>query len=151
MCVRCSTFNLFPGVLFCPASPPTVYLPLPCIAGEFGCAMVYLHEIAPANKKGLVGSIGFASAMSGCMLGVLAVVIVEATFNPGKQQSLGHAIPRMVTGSTCSAVCLSSFHECGCSCCRLQTISVRLVGFVVDHHAIYSHNWDNNKDQAPDI
>jgi H+/Cl- antiporter ClcA len=46
--------------------------------------MVYLHEIAPARAKGLVGSIGFASAMVGCMLGVLIVVIVEAIFSPGE-------------------------------------------------------------------
>jgi hypothetical protein len=55
--------------------------------GEFGCAMVYLHEIAPARAKGLVGSIGFASAMVGCMLGVLVVVIVEAIFTPGEERS----------------------------------------------------------------
>jgi hypothetical protein len=55
-------------------------------AGEFGCAMVYLHEIAPARAKGLVGSIGVASAMVGCMLGVLVVVIMEAIFTPGEER-----------------------------------------------------------------
>jgi hypothetical protein len=49
--------------------------------------MVYLHEVAPGRAKGLVGSIGFASAMVGCMLGVLAVVIVEAIFSPGERCS----------------------------------------------------------------
>jgi H+/Cl- antiporter ClcA len=53
--------------------------------------MVYLHEIAPARAKGLVGSIGFASAMVGCMLGVLIVVIVEAIFSPGEQAAVAAA------------------------------------------------------------
>uniref|UniRef100_A0A383VPF9 Major facilitator superfamily (MFS) profile domain-containing protein n=1 Tax=Tetradesmus obliquus TaxID=3088 RepID=A0A383VPF9_TETOB len=59
------------------------------MGGQFGCAMVYLHEIAPAKAKGLVGSIGVASAMVGCMLGVLVVVIVEAIFGPGQMLLFG--------------------------------------------------------------
>lgn len=46
--------------------------------------MVYLHEIAPSNMKGMVGSLGFVSAMFGCMMGVLMVVVMEAIFNPSK-------------------------------------------------------------------
>jgi hypothetical protein len=38
-----------------------------------------------------VGSIGFASAMVGCMLGVLAVVIVEAIFSPGESAAAAAA------------------------------------------------------------
>jgi hypothetical protein len=53
-------------------------------AGEFGSALVYLHEIGPCSRQGFTGAIGFASATSGCMLGVLVVVIVEAIFNRGK-------------------------------------------------------------------
>lgn len=39
---------------------------------------MYLHEIASQKRKGFTGSIGFASAISGCMLGVLVVLILES-------------------------------------------------------------------------
>jgi MFS family permease len=70
--------------VFAAAAAVAVRTMFSAAAGEFGCAMVYLHEIAPAKAKGFVGSIGFASAMVGCMLGVLIVVIVEAIFTPGE-------------------------------------------------------------------
>jgi hypothetical protein len=40
-------------------------------------AQVYLHEIASTRRKGFTGSIGFASAISGCILGVLVVLVLE--------------------------------------------------------------------------
>jgi hypothetical protein len=49
--------------------------------------MVYLYEMGPNRVKGLIGSIGVASAMVGCMMGVLAVVIMEAIFSPGERVS----------------------------------------------------------------
>ena len=43
---------------------------------------VYLHEIASKRRQGFTGSIGFASAISGCMLGVLVVMVLEVLLNP---------------------------------------------------------------------
>jgi hypothetical protein len=43
---------------------------------------VYLHEIASKKRQGFTGSIGFASAMFGCMLGVLVVLVLELVLTP---------------------------------------------------------------------
>uniref|UniRef100_A0A383VN35 Major facilitator superfamily (MFS) profile domain-containing protein n=1 Tax=Tetradesmus obliquus TaxID=3088 RepID=A0A383VN35_TETOB len=81
------------------------------MGGEFGCAMVYLHEIAPAKAKGLVGSIGFASAMVGCMLGVLIVVIVEAIFSPAAQMLIfGWRLPFLLSIISASAAFALRMH-----------------------------------------
>ncbi|WIA20646.1 hypothetical protein OEZ85_005024 [Tetradesmus obliquus] len=80
------------------------------MGGEFGCAMVYLHEIAPAKAKGLVGSIGFASAMVGCMLGVLIVVIVEAIFSPAQMLIFGWRLPFLLSIISASAAFALRMH-----------------------------------------
>ncbi|WIA40965.1 hypothetical protein OEZ86_004615 [Tetradesmus obliquus] len=80
------------------------------MGGEFGCAMVYLHEIAPAKAKGLVGSIGFASAMVGCMLGVLVVVIVEAIFSPAQMLIFGWRLPFLLSIISASAAFALRMH-----------------------------------------
>lgn len=48
------------------------------------CLQVYLHEIAEQHRQGFLSSIGFASAISGCMLGVLVVLILELIFSPSQ-------------------------------------------------------------------
>eukprot|EP00882_Tetradesmus_deserticola_P006784 GHRQ01007142.1.p1 GENE.GHRQ01007142.1~~GHRQ01007142.1.p1 ORF type:complete len:279 (+),score=79.58 GHRQ01007142.1:235-1071(+) len=80
------------------------------MGGEFGCAMVYLHEIAPAKAKGIVGSLGFASAMVGCMLGVLVVVIMEAIFTPAQMLHFGWRIPFLLSSVSAAAAVALRLH-----------------------------------------
>ncbi|KAF8062751.1 kgtP [Scenedesmus sp. PABB004] len=67
------------------------------VGGEFGSAMVYLHEIAPPARKAMVGSIGFVSSMFGCALGVVVVMVVEAIFNDAQMLLFGWRIPFLLS------------------------------------------------------
>ncbi|KAF6255166.1 major facilitator superfamily domain-containing protein [Scenedesmus sp. NREL 46B-D3] len=46
------------------------------MGGEFGAAMVYLHEIADARYKAVTGSLGYVSLGIGVVIGILTVVMV---------------------------------------------------------------------------
>lgn len=46
------------------------------MGGEFGAAMVYLHEIADARYKAVTGSLGYVSLGVGVVIGILVVVMV---------------------------------------------------------------------------
>lgn len=46
------------------------------MGGEFGAAMVYLHEIADPRWKALTGSLGYISLGVGVVIGILMVVAV---------------------------------------------------------------------------
>jgi MHS family proline/betaine transporter-like MFS transporter len=56
------------------------------MGGEFGAAMVYLHEIAPPSCKTLAGSVGYVSLGIGVMLGILMTVFMMTVTTPGEAQ-----------------------------------------------------------------
>jgi hypothetical protein len=66
-------------------------------------AQVYLHEIASKRHKGFTGSIGFASAISGCMLGVLAVLVLEVALSPAQMLQFGWRLPFLASVVSASA------------------------------------------------
>eukprot|EP00878_Enallax_costatus_P017013 GHUV01017861.1.p1 GENE.GHUV01017861.1~~GHUV01017861.1.p1 ORF type:complete len:573 (+),score=108.97 GHUV01017861.1:493-2211(+) len=80
------------------------------MGGEFGSAMVYLHEIAPDDMQGMIGSLGFVSAMFGCMTGVLIVVIMEAIFNTSQMLVFGWRIPFLLSSVSASAAIALRMH-----------------------------------------
>eukprot|EP00775_Hariotina_reticulata_P009249 gene9249-9415_t len=80
------------------------------MGGEFGSALVYLHEIGPRSRQGFTGAIGFAAAMVGCLLGVLVVVIVEAIFNKDQMLLFGWRIPFLISIISASAALILRLH-----------------------------------------
>lgn len=64
----------------------------PCCC--YCCAQVYLSELAPKHRQGLVGALGFVAAMTGCGLGVVMVMIVEAGTNDGAHAAIGSCVLR---------------------------------------------------------
>lgn len=55
------------------------------VGGEFGSAIVYLYEMAPRHRKGLVASLGQLAISPGIMLGIGACLAVLYGCSPGKQ------------------------------------------------------------------
>lgn len=74
------------------------------------CTQVYLHEIASRRSKGLCGSIGFASAISGCMLGVLVVLVLEAALSPTQMMVFGWRLPFLASAVSASAALALRLH-----------------------------------------
>eukprot|EP00775_Hariotina_reticulata_P009250 gene9250-9416_t len=53
------------------------------MGGEFGSAVVYLYEVAPRHRKGLVASLGEQAIAPGIILGILCCQIVLYACSPG--------------------------------------------------------------------
>lgn len=54
------------------------------MGGEFGAAMVYLHEIADPRYKAVTGSLGYISLGVGVVIGILVVICVTQLISPGE-------------------------------------------------------------------
>jgi hypothetical protein len=58
------------------------------MGGEFGAAMVYLHEIADPRYKAVTGSLGYISLGVGVVIGILVVICVTSLISPGELRSV---------------------------------------------------------------
>jgi MHS family proline/betaine transporter-like MFS transporter len=54
------------------------------MGGEFGAAMVYLHEIATPKFKALTGSLGYISLGLGVVIGILMVTLMVGVVSAGE-------------------------------------------------------------------
>lgn len=80
------------------------------IGGEFGAALVFLHEIAPAQHKALSGSGGFAASMAGIGLGVAATMAVVGACSPAQLARWGWRVPLLLASLTAAASLLLRIH-----------------------------------------
>lgn len=80
------------------------------MGGEFGCSLVYLHEVAPPKRKGLSGSMGFAAAIGGIGFGTAMVMIVDAACSPDQLELYGWRVPFLLAFVTASAALLMRMH-----------------------------------------
>uniref|UniRef100_A0A383VDF7 Major facilitator superfamily (MFS) profile domain-containing protein n=1 Tax=Tetradesmus obliquus TaxID=3088 RepID=A0A383VDF7_TETOB len=70
------------------------------MGGEFGAAMVYLHEIADARYKAVTGSLGYVSLGVGVVIGILVVVMVISLI-PGEALLVwGWRVPFLMSVAT---------------------------------------------------
>ncbi|KAI8470012.1 MAG: major facilitator superfamily domain-containing protein [Monoraphidium minutum] len=80
------------------------------MGGEFGCSLVYLHEVAPARRKGLSGALGFAAAIGGIAFGVALVMIMTAACSAAQLALWGWRVPFLLAFVTASAAMLMRLH-----------------------------------------
>ena len=73
-----------PMVLKCPLIYDMCLIQGLAMGGEFGAAMVYLHEIATPKNKALTGSLGYISLGVGVVIGILMVTLIVGTVNAGE-------------------------------------------------------------------
>jgi len=63
------------------------------LGGEFSGCVVYLTEHAPANRRGLVGSIVYVSQCLGMLLGLLIAYLLSVFLSPDDLWSFGWRLP----------------------------------------------------------
>lgn len=80
------------------------------MGGEFGCSLVYLHEVAPPRRKGLGGAMGFAAAIGGIGFGVLVVMIIIAACPQDSLILWGWRVPFLLAAFTAGAAVLLRLH-----------------------------------------
>jgi len=67
------------------------------MGGEFGAAMVYLHEIAVPKFKALTGSLGYISLGIGVVIGILMTVLMVAVTSPEAFEVWGWRVPFLIS------------------------------------------------------
>lgn len=76
------------------------------MGGEFGAAMVYLHEIADPRYKAVTGSLGYISLGVGVVIGILVVICVTQLISPENLLVWGWRIPFLLAVTTLIAATL---------------------------------------------
>ena len=74
--------------------------------GEFGSAISYLIEWAPARRRGLYGSFHQLGAGTGLLMGALATAVLNSLLSPGQVLAWGWRIPFLLGGALAFAAFL---------------------------------------------
>ncbi|WIA36065.1 hypothetical protein OEZ86_007421 [Tetradesmus obliquus] len=67
------------------------------VGGEFGSAIVYLFETAPAHRKGAIASLGQAAIAPGIAFGLIACLVVMYACTPAQLLQWGWRVPFLLT------------------------------------------------------
>ncbi|KAF6255165.1 major facilitator superfamily domain-containing protein [Scenedesmus sp. NREL 46B-D3] len=73
------------------------------MGGEFGAAMVYLHEIADARYKAVTGSLGYVSLGIGVVVGLLTVIMIMSLVPAEALLVWGWRVPFLMAVATLAA------------------------------------------------
>lgn len=80
------------------------------MGGEFGAAMVYLHEIADPRYKAVTGSLGYISLGIGVVIGILAVVMMVSLVPADALLVWGWRLPFLFAISTLIAAAVLRYN-----------------------------------------
>eukprot|EP00879_Flechtneria_rotunda_P003299 GHRR01003524.1.p1 GENE.GHRR01003524.1~~GHRR01003524.1.p1 ORF type:complete len:498 (+),score=121.17 GHRR01003524.1:1133-2626(+) len=80
------------------------------MGGEFGAAMVYLHEIADPRYKSVTGSLGYISLGIGVVVGILMVVLVISVIPADALIVWGWRVPFLMAITTLAAAVILRYN-----------------------------------------